>query len=128
MTQPHDTPPPASPHDCEIDVDRSAFDNLAEEIGIEGAQQSFAIFISETDDRFKRFRQLSCDNDRTEIKNEAHGLKGTAGNFGLRKVSDLAKQLEQDAGKITAGDFEIVLRNLETSYAAARERFAHLVA
>jgi hypothetical protein len=55
-------------------------------------------------------------------------LKGTAGNFGLRKVSDLAKKLEQDAAKITAGDFEIVLRNLETSYAVARENFAHLIA
>ncbi len=106
-----------------MDVDGSVFDELVAEIGLEATQQTFSIFISETDDRLRRFHQLSCDNDRDAIKQEAHGLKGAAGNFGLRRVSDLARKLEQDAPTVTSGDYEALLRSLETSYATARARF-----
>jgi HPt (histidine-containing phosphotransfer) domain-containing protein len=109
-----------------MDVDTTVFDNLVAEIGLEDAQQTFSIFISETDDRLKRFRQLSCDKDRDAIKQEAHGLKGTAGNFGLRQVSELARKLEQDAATIMSGAYEATLRSLETSYATARERVVKL--
>ncbi len=128
----HGTPISASPRiasdGSELDVDRSAFDSLAAEIGRADALQTFSVFFNETENRLKRLRELSCDEDRNAIAHEAHALKGSAASFGLRKVSDLARTLEQNARSITSNYYDAALRGLETSYAAAYERFAELVA
>lgn len=118
--------PQLVPEDSEPDLDTSAFDNLAEEIGREGTLETFSIFFKETTDRLKRMQTLSCETDRNAIRQDAHGLKGTAANFGFRQVSALAAKLEKDAPTIASGDYEATLRSLETSYAAACEYFAKL--
>jgi len=118
---------PTGLNDSEASLDVSAFNELAEEIGREDTLQTFSIFFDEADNRLKRLRELSCEVERPAIAREAHGLKGTSANFGLRRVSALAAALEQDAHTITSGNYDAVLRNLETSYAAARARFAELI-
>jgi HPt (histidine-containing phosphotransfer) domain-containing protein len=128
----HDVAASASPRmsrdDSEMGVDISAFDNLVAELGREDTLQTFSIFFDEADNRLKRLRELSCEEERNAVQQQAHGLKGSAANFGLRQVSELAAALEQDARTITAGGYDIAVRSLETSYAAARERFAKLTA
>jgi HPt (histidine-containing phosphotransfer) domain-containing protein len=111
-----------------MNLDRSAFDNLAAEIGREGTLQTFAVFFDDASSRLLRLRGLCCESESKAITAEAHGLKGSAANFGLRHVSELASKLEQDAQAIKPSDYEALLRNLETSYAAARESFAALTA
>ena len=118
--------PQLAPDGSELDVDMSTFGNLVEEIGREDTLQTFSIFFEETTDRLKRMRTLSCGQDRNAIRQDAHGLKGTAANFGLRQVSALAAKLEQDAGSITPENYEAALRRLETSYAAACDRFTEM--
>src|SRR5271156_4937058 len=114
MAELRDVPISASlqlaPDGSELDVDMSTFGNLAEEIGKEDTLQTFSIFFEETTNRLKRMRTLSCDEDRNAIRQDAHGLKGTAANFGLRQVSALAAKLEQDAGNITPENYEVALR------------------
>jgi len=115
--------------DCPApDFDRSAFDILAEELGRTDTLQTFSVFFNEAENRLKRLRELSGDKDADTIKHEAHALKGSAGNFGLMRVSDLARALEQNACSITSGDYRAVLRDLETSYAAACACFSKLIA
>ena len=129
-TELRDVPMPAAPRlvpdNAELDVDMSAFDNLVEELGKEDTLQTFSIFFEETTGRLKRMRTLSCSEDRNAIKQDAHGLKGTAANFGFRLVSTLAAKLEQDAQSITPENYDAALRGLETSYAAACEQFAEI--
>lgn len=120
--------PQLTPDGSELDFDMSAFDNLVEEIGREDTLQTFSIFFEEETNRLKRMRTLSCGEHRSAIQQDAHGLKGTAANFGLRQVSALAAKLEQDARTITPDDYAAALRGLETSYATAHERFAELCA
>jgi HPt (histidine-containing phosphotransfer) domain-containing protein len=112
----------------ETGLDRSAFDDLVAEIGREDTLETFAIFFKEADNRVKRLRELSCEEDRKALEHEAHGLKGSAANFGLRQVSELAEKLERDARVIAAVDYEATMRSLEMSYIAAREHFATLAA
>jgi HPt (histidine-containing phosphotransfer) domain-containing protein len=119
--------PAIAPDGSEVSVDIAAFNELAEEIGRDDTLQTFSIFFDEADRRLKRLRELSCDADRPAIGREAHGLKGTAANFGLRRVAALAAVLEKDAQTITPDNYEATLRNIETSYAAARARFAELI-
>jgi len=107
------------------DLDNATFETLVAELGLEDTVQMFAVFFAEADKRFSRLRALSCDNGDA-IAREAHGLKGSAGNFGLQRVSELAASLEQDARTVTPTRYEAALRSLEMSYAAARERFAGL--
>jgi HPt (histidine-containing phosphotransfer) domain-containing protein len=114
------------PDGPEMDLDRSAFDNLVAEIGREDTLQTFSIFFAEADDRLKRLRMLSCEAERNAVAEEAHGLKGSAANFGLRQVSQLAALLERDAPTVTATAYEVALRVLEASYTAARKHFAKL--
>jgi HPt (histidine-containing phosphotransfer) domain-containing protein len=115
--------------DCSApDLDRSAFDILGEELGRADTLQTFSVFFKEAESRLKRLRELSCDKDGDSIKHEAHALKGSAGNFGFLKVSDLARALEQNAHSIVSADYQAVLRDLETSYAAACECFGKLIA
>lgn len=111
---------------AEPDVDIAAFENLVEEIGRDDTLQTFSIFFEETTTRLKRMRTLSCEADRNAIRQDAHGLKGTAANFGLPQVSALAAKLEKDAPTVTSGDYAAALQGLETSYAAACEHFAKL--
>jgi HPt (histidine-containing phosphotransfer) domain-containing protein len=118
--------PQVAPNGPEMDLDRSAFDNLVAEIGREDALQTFSIFFAEAENRLKRLRKLSCEEARDGVAQEAHGLKGSAANFGLRQVSELAATLERDAPTVTAAKYEVVLRTLETSYVAARKHFVKL--
>jgi HPt (histidine-containing phosphotransfer) domain-containing protein len=118
--------PPIATDGSEADIDRAAFDNLVAEIGREDTLETFSIFFTEADSRLERLRKLSCDNDRDAIAREAHGLKGSAGNFGLLNVADLAAKLEQDARSITVGQYEAAVLGLETRYATARGRFAEI--
>lgn len=118
--------PSVAPGDSDVAVDGSAFDSLVAEIGLEAAQQTLSVFMAETDDRLKRLRRLSCDKDREAIQQEAHGLKGAAGNFGMRQVSDLAKKLEHGAATISANGYAEMVGSIERSYAAAQKHFAAL--
>lgn len=76
--------------------DSSAFANLCEEIGGDGADEALGMFFQETESRLARMRCLSSPTgDSIEI--EAHTLKGAAGTLGFRKLSALAQALESAA-------------------------------
>jgi histidine phosphotransfer protein HptB len=115
--------------DCSApDLDRSAFEILVEELGRPDALQTFSVFFIEVENRLKRLQELAGAKDGDAIKHEAHALKGSAGNFGFLKVADLARALEQNAHAITSTDYQAVLRDLQTSYAAACACFRTLIA
>ena len=132
MTLKHDVPVAALPHiapdGSEVEFDISAFENLVAELGRDDTLDTFAIFFNEASNRLKRLRELPCEQERTKLAQEAHGLKGSAANFGLRQVSELAAALERDARTITAEHYAAALQRLEASYAIACELFAKLTA
>ena len=64
-------------------LDHTVLDALVEEIGIDGVRATLEDFVAGTEQQLKRLRAYSCDNDRREIKEEAHSLKGASGTFGL---------------------------------------------
>jgi HPt (histidine-containing phosphotransfer) domain-containing protein len=110
---------------CTSDFDNGTFQTLLAELGREDTLQMFSVFFTEADKRLTRLREFSIEN-RKAIQHEAHGLKGSAGNFGLPRVSELAASLEQDAPTITPSRYQAALQSLEAGYATARERFLSL--
>jgi len=52
--------------------------------------------------------------DRTEIREEAHKLKGASGTFGLLQVSELARMLEHSALQIVPSNYRDLLDRIES--------------
>ena len=109
--------------DAAAAFDRKAFEELVAEIGQEAATETLALFVSETDDRLKLLRRLSIETDRLTIEREAHTLKSAAATFGLLAVAQLARTLERDAARITAGDYRVLLDRIEAGFASARTSY-----
>ena len=93
---------------------------LVGEIGIECVRETVTVFLAETVEGLALLRKLSCDNDRTRIKNEAHTLKGAAGTFGLGQVAELTRTLELSAHRIAPRDYGDLLDRLDVCFSASR--------
>jgi HPt (histidine-containing phosphotransfer) domain-containing protein len=101
-------------------LDHTVLDALVEEIGIEGVRATLEDFLDGTEQQLKRLRAYSCDNDRREIKEEAHSLKGASGTFGLHQVSELARMLEHSALQIAPDDYRDMVDRIEACFGTAR--------
>jgi CheY-like chemotaxis protein/HPt (histidine-containing phosphotransfer) domain-containing protein len=109
-------------------VDRAAFDELADSIGPDGVRAALDVFLRETLTRLERMHQLSCEDARARIKDEAHTLKGAAGTLGLRQLSDLARTLEKAALSIAPAEYLSTLDQIEACFKAARDEVEHVLA
>lgn len=109
------------PREEDTVIDRTALDRLAEEIGLDDACATWQVFVTETQERLRRLRALSCRDDRAVIAVEAHTLKGASGTFGLRQLLALSRRLERDAGQIAPDDYERALGRLEAAFGRVRE-------
>jgi CheY-like chemotaxis protein len=101
-------------------LNRAEFDTLIEEIEIDGVRAALDVFLSESAEQLALLRQLSCVDDRSKIKDQAHALKGASGAFGLERVSGLARTLEHSAHQIAPRDYEELLDRLEAGFEMAR--------
>lgn len=101
-------------------LDRAAFEELVDAIGIAGVRATLDVYVTETSGRLELLRRLSCDCDRARIKDEAHTLKGASGTFGLRQVSELAKELEYTAHRIAEAEYVSLVDRLNACFELAR--------
>jgi len=101
-------------------LDHAVFDALIEEIGVDGVRAALDDFLAETAVQLGRLRECSCDDGRTEIKEEAHSLKGASGTFGLLQVSELARMLEHSALQIAPNNYRDLLDRIEACFGMAR--------
>ena len=102
------------------ELDRAAFEELAEEIGHDGACEIRAVFFAETEARLKLLRRLSLDADRARIGREAHSLKSAAATFGYRRLANLARQIETSAEQLSRQRYLELLDEVDRAYAAGR--------
>jgi CheY-like chemotaxis protein/HPt (histidine-containing phosphotransfer) domain-containing protein/anti-sigma regulatory factor (Ser/Thr protein kinase) len=117
MLSPPLVPAPAPPQP--VVIDREAFATMAREIGEDVALEIRAVFIKETDARMARLRRLTID-DRISIEREAHSLKSAAATFGLTELSNLARQMEREAQRLSADDFSDLVLRIDANFAAAK--------
>ena len=101
-------------------LDRGAYEELAREIGDEGAREIRTVFLTETDARLKLLRQLTPDAHRAKIGREAHSLKSAAGTFGYRRLASLALQVETSADQLSNDEYRALLDEIDAAYAEGR--------
>jgi len=105
---------------AEAELDRAAFEELAEEIGRDGACEIRAVFFAETEARLKLLRRLSLNADRARIGREAHSLKSAAATFGYRRLATFARQIEKSADQLSREEYLELLDDVDRAYAAGR--------
>jgi hypothetical protein len=101
-------------------LDRNAFEELAREIGPDGACEIRTVFLAETEAKLKLLRRLSVDADRATIGREAHSLKSAAGTFGYRQVAGVARLIERRAEQLSSDDYLQLLDHVDAAFAAGR--------
>jgi signal transduction histidine kinase/DNA-binding response OmpR family regulator len=101
-------------------LDRNAFEELAREIGPDGACEIRTVFLAETEAKLKLLRRLSVDADRATIGREAHSLKSAAGTFGYRQLASVARLIERRAEQLSSDDYLQLLDHVDAAFAAGR--------
>jgi signal transduction histidine kinase/DNA-binding response OmpR family regulator len=100
--------------------DHSAFEELAREIGRDGACEIRTVFFAETEARLKLLRRLSVDTDRSTIGREAHSLKSAAGTFGYSQLASVARLIEKRAEQLSSDQYLKLLDHVDAAFSAGR--------
>jgi PAS domain S-box-containing protein len=75
-------------------LDRPQLEALAKCLPAEGLRQMLAAFLDQIEAQIPAIADLSAGGDLAALAREAHILVGCAGNFGARRLSRLAREIE----------------------------------
>jgi HPt (histidine-containing phosphotransfer) domain-containing protein len=81
-------------------LDRTVLDSLRSLMGpgaSDPAAELCAVFFEDMAMRLQRIQRAMAGGDANEVANQAHAIKGAAGNFGARAAYELAKRLQAAA-------------------------------
>lgn len=81
-------------------LDRTVLDSLRTLTGPgapDPAAELCVVFFEDMAMRLQRIQRAMADGDANEVANQAHAIKGAAGNFGARAAYELAKRLQAAA-------------------------------
>ena len=115
--------PRALPTHGEV-FDPAPYQMLAVELGEVAMAEALTSFVQESVTRIEALKQCRLDENREMVTRNAHTIKGTASTFGFNRLADLAKSLEQNAEHISAGEFAMVIQQIETAFAEGQAQFA----
>jgi len=81
-----------------------AIRQLADELSDESAAKLIANWLDDTPARLEELMQMAGGSDQVTLKRVAHSLKGSSSLFGLSRISQLCREMEQLAEmQITSG-------------------------
>lgn len=89
--------------------------------GREAVAELIGIVEADVPMRLKLIREFLAEGRYKDAGIEAHGLKGGAGNMGLRRFAEIAKTLEFRLRDEAAPDWEDLLAALEELYPPSLE-------
>jgi hypothetical protein len=109
-------------------MDRKVFDELADAVGADTADDILNMFVRDAVKRLESLRHLSRDHDREAIKIEAHSLKSEAASLGLLRLSQLARMLELSSCDIGSGEITEMIDRLAATFELTRRELSCLLA
>jgi histidine phosphotransfer protein HptB len=77
-------------------------------------------YLGRTPQRIQRMRELLAAGNASQLAHEAHGLATSSGMFGMMRVRQHCKALENLARDSTLEGAEALLAQVEQAYAEAR--------
>src|ERR1019366_4690415 len=76
-------------------VDPACLTTLESMMSPEDVEEFLHLYLDQAEERVSRIRTFSTKGELTETAREAHTLVGTAGNVGAKRVSDIARSIEE---------------------------------
>lgn len=86
----------------------------------ETVREVISVFQSDTEARLGRLRAAVTEHDAARVRGEAHAIKGSAGQVGAARVSNLSKEMESAALRQDLAEAERLLPQLEAEFATVR--------
>jgi HPt (histidine-containing phosphotransfer) domain-containing protein len=116
-----------SPDESAPDFDASMLADLETSLPRQDFHSFIEDYLVSAADRLKRAEALSAAGDMNALATEAHILISTAGSYGFRRASALARQLETACKAGNAAQAATLLRELGDSsrraWTTMRQRF-----
>ncbi len=75
-------------------IDPTVFDELADAMGEDFAEELLTAFLTDAQDMFKELRQSLATEDTVSYKRAAHSIKSNAQTFGATKLTNEARAME----------------------------------
>jgi HPt (histidine-containing phosphotransfer) domain-containing protein len=84
------------------------------------------LFISEVKERIATIETALADTAQVKsvfdtVREEAHGLKGSSGNIGAVAIQEIARELEQQGGRLDRDGVGQALHRLQLEFEAVRQ-------
>lgn len=81
-------------------------------------QELLLMFIEDSQTHLKGAKAALTQPAFSELRQEAHYLKGSSGNVGAHTMHTLAAELEHKAAQQDPANLDTLMQNLETAYGA----------
>lgn len=79
-----------------------------------------ASFLADSQDRMQRLRQAAVSADFPTLWKQFHALKGSAAAMGVREVSDLCREAEEQATAGLDADYARTVARIEAAFQRVR--------
>jgi two-component system sensor histidine kinase/response regulator len=120
VAEPSASPP--GPTDWAIDLKR--MEALSTLLGEAEFRRLAQTFLGDLSRRIDTMNQLGAGGDLAGLEREAHSLKGTAGSYGLERVSTVSARLEATCEAGQADGVPPLLRDLGAAMTASAGQLA----
>jgi HPt (histidine-containing phosphotransfer) domain-containing protein len=120
VAEPGAAPPQAT--DWAIDVKRMEALNAL--LGEAEFHRLARTFLGDLSRRVATMNRLGASGDLAALEHEAHSLKGTAGSYGLERVSTVAARLEAACAAATRDGVGPLLEDLGAAMTASADQLA----
>jgi HPt (histidine-containing phosphotransfer) domain-containing protein len=104
-------------------VDRGAVRQLQLQLGTEGVAELAAAFLDSTPARLAGMRAAAGAGDASQLREQAHALKGAARGFGAAEMGDIAAQIERESAAGSLAHAGRLLVDLTRSVGRTRAEF-----
>ena len=91
------------------------------EFNIEDVEILMDIFLNDANASLEQVQSSIESNDFEQIKNTAHGIKGSALNLMLEEIARIALQIEQLAKTESSADYHTLFKKLKLELSSIEE-------
>lgn len=91
------------------------------EFEIEDVEMLLDMFLSDAKESLEGISSTIESNDFEQMKNIAHGIKGSASNLLLDEISELALEIEQLAKTKSSADYHAMFEKLKNKLSTVEE-------
>jgi HPt (histidine-containing phosphotransfer) domain-containing protein len=80
-------------------------------------QELLAVFRTDTAERLTKLQNALDDHNHSEVRAQAHAIKGSAGQVGAMAVAEICRSIESQALTARRGELDDLARQLHAAFA-----------